>query len=441
MSANVPATNTELAFIQDAINGGKGRATQILVISIALILNMLDGFDVTSMAFTVHNIGEDLSIGASNLGIVFSVALAGMVVGAMFIAPLSDKIGRRKMVLGSVFAIGISMLLTGYVTSLEQLIVARAVTGLGVGGMLASLATITAEYTPEKWRSLAVVSVTAGYPLGATVGGFIAAPLMEAYGWQSVFFAGGGATLAMTIVVYFLMPESLQFISVKRPPSALEKANHILGRLNQPPLDQLPEVKDSEEPVKANVFSLLTDEWRSKTIILWLTFFFCFITLYFLLSWIPKLVVNAGLSVSDGVYASVGFNAGAVIGIVSLGWMSARFGLSRIIAVFLFSSGVMMSIFALTNGLSFLIPYLFVIGFLLQGGFTGLYAAAAKMYPTEIRTTGVGWGIGLGRFGAVAGPYLGGVLIAQGVSMEVNFILFALPMFISGLIAIKLSVR
>lgn len=152
-------------------------------------------------------------------------------------------------------------------------------------------------------------------------------------------------------------------------------------------------------------------------------------------------MVNAGLSVSDGVYASVAFNLGAVIGILSLGWISARFGLSRVIAAFLFGSGVLMGVFALTNGLDYLLPYLVVIGFLLQGGFVGLYAAAAKIYPTEIRTTGVGWGIGLGRFGAVTGPYLGGVLIAQGVSMEINFILFAIPMFISGLIALKLTVR
>lgn len=441
MSASNIATSSEQPFIQQAINNGAGRSTQILIVVIALILNMLDGFDVTSMAFTVHDVGEQLAISPQSLGIVFSTALAGMVIGAMFIAPLSDRIGRRKVVLGSVLAIGVSMFLTGYIETLWQLIIARTVTGLGVGAMLASLATITAEYTPEKYRSLAVVTITAGYPLGATLGGFIAAPLMANYGWQSVFFAGGAATLIMVIGVFFLIPESLQFIIVRRPGNALQKCNQILARLNQPELAQLPGTTDTDKPANANVFSLLTEQWRAKTIILWLTFFFCFITLYFLLSWIPKLVVNAGLSVSDGVYASVAFNLGAVIGILSLGWISARFGLSRVIAAFLFGSGVFMSAFALTNGLNMLLPYLVVIGFLLQGGFVGLYAAAAKIYPTEIRTTGVGWGIGLGRFGAVTGPYLGGVLIAQGVSMEMNFILFAIPMFISGLIALKLTVR
>ncbi|QIB64981.1 MFS transporter [Kineobactrum salinum] len=433
--------SNEAPFITEAINDGNGRITQYLVITIALILNMLDGFDVTSMAFTVHSIGEDLSIAPDKLGIVFSTALAGMVIGAMFIAPISDRIGRRSMVLGSILAIGLSMLATAFVESLWQLIILRLITGLGVGGMLASLATISAEYTPERYRSFAVVTVTAGYPLGATLGGFVAAPLMAEYGWQSVFVAGGIATLAMTVAVYLLIPESLQFIVVRRPPNALRKVNRILQRLNSPALAALPEIDSGESPPNANVFSLLTNEWRSKTIILWLTFFFCFITLYFLLSWIPKLVVNAGMSVSDGVYASMVLNGGAVIGILSLGWLAEHFGLSRIIAVFLFASGVIMSVFAITNGIDYLLIYLFAIGYLLQGGFVGLYAAAAKLYPAEIRTTGVGWGIGLGRLGAVAGPYFGGVLIAQGVSLESNFIIFSIPMVISGIIAMRLTVK
>jgi len=441
MVADTSTDTAELPFIRDAIDRGKVTATQILVICISLVLNMLDGFDVTAMAFTAHSIGEQMQIAPNQLGIVFSVALAGMMVGAMFIAPLSDVIGRRNMLLICATVIGASMYITGLANSLWQLVTLRAITGLGVGGMLASLAAITSEYTPARYRSLSVVSITAGYPLGATIGGFIAAPLIPVYGWQSIFFAGGLATLLMVFAIYFWVPESLQFLATRRPENALEKINRILARMNQPALEALPDIDLKEHGDKANVSSLLTESRRAATITLWSTFFFCFICLYFLMSWIPKLVVNSGLSESQGVYAAVAFNAGAVLGIVILGWLAARFSLSRLIGSFLTGAGLVMIIFALASGTDHLLAYLIVIGFLLQGGFVGLYAVAAKIYPTEVRTTGLGWAIGLGRFGAVVGPYVGGILIAAGVSMEINFIIFAAPLFVGGLLAYWLAVR
>lgn len=428
-------------FLNNTLDRGKISSAQFLIIGVALILNIVDGYDVMAMAFTAHSIGEYLQISPAHLGILFSVALAGMMIGAMFIAPFSDIIGRRKMLLISVSVIGTSVIATGHATALWQMISLRAITGLGVGSMLASLTAISSEYTPSKYRSLAVVTITAGYPLGATLGGFIAAPLIPTYGWQSVFFAGGTATLLMVPVIYFLVPESLQFLIAKRPANALQKLNLALTRINKPTLDELPPLEQAGKVEKANVLSLLTEKRRLTTITLWSTFFFCFICLYFLMSWIPKLVVNSGLTESQGVYAAVAFNGGGVIGIISLGWLSARMSLSRLICLFLSVAALGMMLFASASDSVPLLQVLFVIGFFLQGGFTGLYAVAAKIYPTEIRTTGVGWAIGLGRFGAVVGPYVGGMLIAGGYSMETNFFLFSLPLLIAGALAFRLAVK
>ena len=434
-----PVTETP-AIVRELIDqGGFGRI-QVLVVCLALMLNMLDGFDITAMSFTVHSMGQDLGISVDRLGIVFSVALAGMMLGAMFIAPLSDRVGRRKMILICVLVIGLSMVLTGWASSLWELILWRGLTGLGVGGMLASLATICAEYTPEKYRSLAVMGMTSGYPLGAMTGGYLVAPLIADQGWQFVFFYGGAATLVMALVIFLWMPESLQFLLLKRT-AELAPINAILRRLNKPVLNDLPEMQTAYEADRNTVVSLLTPERRNRTLILWSSFFFCFISLYFMLSWIPKLVVLSGLSEEVGVYASVVFNGGAIIGIISLGWMASRLGLTNLIAFFLCGAAALMLVFAFWEGANHLFVYLLIIGFLLQGGFTGLYATAAKLYPTEIRSTGVGWAIGLGRFGAVVGPYAGGLLIAGGVGMEINFVVFALPLLIGGLIAWVLSVR
>ncbi|MCP5215048.1 MAG: MFS transporter [Pseudomonadales bacterium] len=441
MATGAVSDSEELNFIRKVIDEGGVTRAQILVILIALILNMLDGFDVTAMAFTVHGIGQELEIATGQLGIVFSVALAGMMVGAMFLAPVADILGRRKMIIICVSMIGLSMCATGIATTLWELIFYRAITGLGVGGMLASLAAISAEYTPAKYRSLAVMVITAGYPFGATLGSFIAAPLIPVYGWESVFFAGGLATLAMLILVYFFIPESLQFLLAKRRENSLPQVNAVLARLKRPPLNTLPEIDIQAKKDKANVLSLLTPGRRSRTLTLWASFLFCFMSLYFMMSWIPKLLINAGFSESFSVYAAAAFNGGAVIGIITLGWISARISLSKLIGTYLTTSAAMMIIFAYADGVTHLFPYLIVIGFLLQGGFVGLYAVAAKIYPTELRSTGVGWAIGLGRMGAVLGPYFGGLFIAQGISMEVNFIIFAIPLILSGLIAYTLAVR
>ncbi|MBT7752816.1 MAG: MFS transporter [Porticoccaceae bacterium] len=417
------------------------RVTQLLVIVSAICLNMLDGFDVTAMAFSAHQIGMDLQLSPNSLGIVFSVALAGMMLGAICVAPLSDLYGRRTLILACSAVVGATTILTAFSSSIWELIILRAITGIGVGGVLASLCAMAAEYSPEKYRSLAVVCVTAGYPLGATAGGFIAAALIPAYGWQSVFLAGGSLTVLLVGILYFTLPESLKFLLTRRPSNALARVNTILRRLKVDTLSALPEADESQLPVDASVKSLLTPEMRKQTLCLWAAFFFCFICLYFLMSWIPKLVVDAGFSEALSIYASVAFNGGGVLGILLLGWMSARFSLSRLIGTALVAATIFMFVFATTSGIKHLIVYLLLIGLLLQSGFTGLYAVAAKIYPTEVRATGVGWAIGLGRFGAVVGPYVGGILIQWNVSMEANFIIFSLPLLISGLLAFKLAVR
>ncbi len=438
MSASIERTDSLVA---DVIDDGEIGAAQIFIILIALTLNMLDGFDVTAMSFAAHSIGEDLSLSPERLGLVFSVATAGMMMGAMFIAPLSDRVGRRTMILGCTAFIGMSMVLTAYAQNLSQLVILRAITGLGVGSMLASLAAIASEYSPSRFRSFSVVFITAGYPLGATLGGFLVAPLIPVYGWQSVFIAGGLATLIMLVAAFFLVPDSLQFLLHRQPKNSLQRVNAILARLGKPALTALPAKKPDHEIDAANVLSLLKDGRGSKTVRLWIASFFCLISLYFLLSWIPKLVVNSGLSESTGVYASVAFNGGGVIGIIILGLLAARYSLSALIGSFLVLAASGMLAFAMADGMSHLMLYLAFIGFFISAGFTGLYAVAAKLYPTELRATGIGWAIGLGRFGAVVGPYVGGVMIAGGTSMEFSFIAFGAPLIIGGILAYSLAVK
>ncbi|MEM1112539.1 MAG: MFS transporter, partial [Pseudomonadota bacterium] len=350
----------------------------------------------------------------------------GMMLGALALAPLTDVFGRRRMIIGALILISPSMFASAKATSVEQLIVLRSFAGLGIGAMLASLTSLVAEFTPRKHRNFAIGVLQAGYPVGATLGGFLAAWILPRYGWPQLFIVGGFMSLAMLPLVLLLLPESLHFLARRGGPKSLQKINETLARLHQAPLDRLPTL---ETKLAASPFSLLLPEYRPQTLWLWSAFFITFCTLYFLISWVPKLFVESGFSVSQGVQAGIALNFGAILGVVGLGYLADRQGLGRMISIFCVAGALSMILFGLApSEIIVLLSLTFLIGLLVQGGFSGLYTVAARIYPADFRTTGVGWAIGIGRFGAIAGPYLGGVLASMAWSMEALFIVFALPM-------------
>lgn len=445
MSAGAdPGTSDD--FVAEIIDDGQISGQQLLVVGLCMLFNMVDGFDITAMAVVANAVGSELALTADRLGWIFSFALAGMMAGAMFLAPVSDLIGRRRIIIFSVTLVGLSILLTAQATTLLEFIILRFISGVGAGAMLASQATLAAEYSPDKYRSLSVALVTSGYPLGAMLTSVVAGAVMPDFGWRGMFWAGGVATLASGLVAWLLIPESLKFLVERRPAGALEQANRELAKLGKPRLDRLPDVDVGARPrevgIHTTLLMLFVPEHRRVTLTLWTIFFLCFSALYFLMSWIPKLMVDAGYAEQVGRDAFFLFNFGGVLGIYVMGAMSTRFKLTNIVCVLLVMAAVGMIVFAMApaqEGL--LMALIFTIGLTQQGGFTGLYAAAAKAYPTEVRSTGIGWSIGLGRSGAVIGPAAAGYLIYFGFGMSTNFIFFAVPLAIGGLIVWTLHIR
>jgi benzoate transport len=396
--------------------------------------------DVLVISYAAPSIAKTWTIGPEALGIVFSAGLLGMTVGTMFLAPRTDVIGRRPMIMLCATLMGISVFITAYSQSVVQLVFLRFLSGLGIGGMLASTPALASEYAPERSKDFWVSLVMSGYPTGAVVSGMAAAKIIPGYGWQAMFQAAGIATLMTLPLIYFLAAESLDFLFKTRPPNALPKANKILARMGISQLTELPPARPREERAKASVVSLLTKNYRISTLRLWVAFFLAFATLYFLVSWIPKLAESTGLSLELAIYAGTVFNLGSVPGISLQGYLSGKFGLSRVVCVFLSVAAILMIIFGFFQA-SVLVLILFgLIGFTFQGGFVGLYAMAARLYPTEFRTTGIGWAIGVGRCGGIAGPLFGGVLIGMGLSMTANFIIYAIPVIVAGITALLISV-
>ncbi len=440
------SSHSSASLVADVIDNGQISAQQMLVVGLCMFFNMLDGFDIIAMAIVASDVSTELQLSPDRLGWIFSFALAGMMAGAMLLAPVSDIIGRRKMIILSVTLVGVSILLTANANSLAEFVVLRFISGIGAGAMLASQATLSAEYSPERYRAFSVAAVTSGYALGAMMTSVIAGFVMPEYGWRGMFWFGGGLTLSMVVVAWLFIPESLKYLFERRPANALERVNKILRKLKKDTLSELPDIAERGKKIKAGffatLFKLLAKEHRIVTLTLWLTFFLCFATLYFLLSWIPKLMDDAGFEVAVGRQAFFLFNFGGVLGIYLLGILSIRFKLTNIIFALLFLSAIAMIVFAMApTERNLMLSIIFVIGMLQQGGFTGLYSAAAKAYPTEIRTTGIGWSIGLGRLGAVLGPAAAGYFIAGGLDMSANFYIFAVPMAIGGLIAYRLNIR
>jgi len=439
------AVETSRSLSHEVIDKGGVSAQQMLVVGLCMFFNMLDGFDITAMAVVAGSVSAELGLTADRLGWIFSFALAGMMGGAMILAPVADIIGRRKLIILAIALIGVSMMLTAAATTLTEFVVLRFISGLGAGAMLASQAALASEYSPDKLRAFSVAAVTSGYPLGAMMTSVIAAQVMPSWDWRGMFWFGGILTFSMVLVAWLLIPESPMYLFERRPPGALGRINQILRRLGKEPIAALPTAvagRAEKLGFATGMLRLLHADQLKTTLTLWTAFLLCFSTLYFLMSWIPKLMEDSGFGAEAGRDAYLLFNLGGVIGIYVMGWLSTRYKLTDLICCLSVAAAIFMVVFALApKQLNLLLALTLVVGIFQQGGFTGLYSAAAKAYPTTIRSTGIGWSIGLGRFGAVVGPAAAGYLIAAGVDMSANYIIFAVPMAIGGLIAFRLHIR
>lgn len=405
---------------------------QYLVICLCFFLNMLDGMDVLAIALAAPVLAREWQINPDTLGFVFSAALVGMALGAILIAPKADVWGRRRLVIICMTVIAVGMLLTPLAKMVPQLVVLRFLTGLGVGGMVASMATMSAEFSPKRTRNLAVTFVQAGYPVGAAVLGLIGAKLIPAFGWNSVFILAGLLTTLSIPIVAILLPESPEFLLQKQPKGSLEKLNKILRKMGHPRMTELPPIAGSAQANRTGVAALFSKEYRTTTVLLWVGFFMAFGTLYFLLNWIPELATNTGLTLEFAIYSGAVLNVGAFFGMVTLGFLADRIGLKRVIVAWLVLAALVMVLFGNFQTSVAILLALCVIGFFMEGGFIGIYAAAAQVYPTLIRNTGVGWAIGAGRTGAILSPYIAGVLVREGMSMVSLFKIFSAPLLVGA---------
>tara|TARA_A200000113_G_scaffold94773_1_gene84714 strand:- start:21 stop:1310 length:1290 start_codon:yes stop_codon:yes gene_type:complete len=410
---------------------------QYLIIFICFFLNIIDGMDVLVISYTAPVIASSWDISFETLGVVFSSGVLGMAIGALLLAPYADKIGRKKIILMSTIIISIGILLTGFSKNIYHLIFLRFLSGIGIGTMLASTVSLVSEYTPNRSRDFWVSFILAGYPIGAILAGYLSNYILKYYSWEVVYIIFGLISIFFIPIIYFFLLESVDFLIKNQPKNVLSRVNLILKKLDFSKIDFLPSKINIGSKIPVN--SLFQTKYIDSTIKLWTAFFFSFACLYFLISWIPKMVTELGLSLELGIYSGTVFNIGAFFGIVTQGYFSSKFGLKKIISIFLIFTFLIMTQIQHFFGSDWMLLIFGALGFTIQGGFVGLYSVAARIYPTEFRTTGVGWGIGAGRLGAVLGPLVAGILIGAGISVSMNFIIFAIPALIAALITYMIT--
>lgn len=412
-------------------------------IAVCILLNALDGFDVLVMAFTAAGVSGEWKLNGAQLGVLFSAGLLGMAAGSLLLAPLADRWGRQPVTLLSLVLIAAGMLLSGYTRSQHELALMRVVTGLGIGGMLASVTVIIGEYSSDKWRGMNIALYTAGYPLGATIGGLAAAWMLTHYGWRSVFIAGGVATAIMIPIVFLRLPESVDFLLAKRPASALPKLNALLRKMERAPMVQLPPLalQSSAQPGNS-IAGLFRGGLLSTTVLIWCGFFMLMFGFYFALSWTPKLLVSAGLSATQGITGGVLLNLGGMVGGVLFGVLSVRMHLGRLVAFAMLLAGLSLALFgALSGSLFSAFAVAFAIGVFLFASMAGLYAVTQGSYPVQVRTTGIGYAIGVGRLGAILAPLCAGFFMDAGWAPNTLYYVFALPLFLAMLAMFALAAR
>jgi MFS family permease len=391
-------------------------------------VNMMDGYDLLAIAFAGPAIDREWMLGPERLGELFSAGLLAMAVGAFGLSWLADVYGRRTATMVNLAVMTVGMTLAAFAESFSMLLVARVFTGLGVGAMTAAIGSLVYEFSAKNRREVALGFVTGAFPFGTIIGGIVSVWLL-AIGWRAVFGFGALLTLALIPLVWWRLPESLDFLLGKQPRNALSRANRELERLGFSPLTELP----SKAAVNATENASLLDVVRPPVLIsaalACVGYFGFMVSQYFILNWMPSLMVSVGYTDAGAISFSIITNIGAIIGCAVVGFFTARWGVRTVtVSMLLIMAGAIAAFGTLPlDAVGLIRTSSFFIGFAAFATAVGIFSIMASGYPAHVRGTGIGLAFTAGRFGSAVGAYLGGYLLAMGLGRPELCVVLALP--------------
>jgi AAHS family 4-hydroxybenzoate transporter-like MFS transporter len=425
--------------VADFIDRQPVGAFQIKLILTCAAVLFLDGFDTTSIGFVAPSLAKEWGLTKGALGPVFSAGLFGLMIGALLLGPLADRIGRKKIIIFSTLAFGLGTLATAFVQDVNTLLAIRFLTGLGLGGAMPNTIAMTSEFSPRRRRATMVMVMFCGFSAGAALGGLLAAALIAPFGWRSVFVVGGLAPLALVPILALRLPESVRFLALTGEANARVAA--LLGLISPkatfPPATRF--VVHEPGLTGIPVLHLFRAGRTLVTLLLWVVFFMSLLDLYFLTNWLPTVLNDLGASVSAAAAIGSSLQVGGVVGALALGSIIDRFSFRALALVYFMAVFAVGAIGQLGHSVVFITMAIFAAGFCMVGGQIAANALAATFYPTSIRATGVGWALGIGRVGSIIGPLVGGMLLTMKWSAGAVFLAAAVAALCAALAAFCLS--
>lgn len=396
---------------REILNQSDMTRAQLIVIVMTVALNALDGFDVLAITFASPGIAQEWGTTRAALGFILSAELWGMAIGSVALGGVADAVGRKMTILGCLAAMAIGMFMVTVTTSLYVLCFWRVLTGIGIGGMLASINAQAAEFSNNKSRATVIAAMSAGYPIGGLFGGFIVSRLLavEGFDWRVVFYFGTACTALMIPLVMLYMPESVHWLVRKRPEGVLERINKIMKGLGHRLVDAVPEVGESEKG-KAWV-DLFGKRFALITILLTAAYFLHIATFYFIIKWVADIVVRMGFDPSSAGDIVTMASLGGLLGCVAFAFVGRKFNLKALTIVIFVLSWLATIVFGqVPENLVVIGLVVCLAGFFINAGIVGMYTLAAQMFPTHVRASGTGFVVGIGRGGSMLSPIVAGFL-------------------------------